>query len=128
AALADGSHSFEVRAIDHAGNTGSPATFSWTIDTTPPVATIDSGPGGITNNPAPTFAFHSNEPGSSFECSIDSGAPAYGPCSGPGASHTPAAPLGDGSYTFRVRATDSAGNLGTAATRTFTVDTVAPTP
>src|SRR6202012_4063696 len=35
--------------------------------------------------------------------------------------------LADGSYTFSVRATDAAGNTdGSPATRSFTVDTVAP--
>ncbi len=125
-ALLDGEHSFQVRAIDQAANLdASPATFTWTIDATPPTATIDSGPAGITNDSTPTFGFHSNEAGSTFQCSIDTGTPAYGPCSGPGSSHTPPSPLGDGSYTFRLRATDAAGNQGTA-TRSFSLDTAAP--
>jgi Domain of unknown function (DUF4082)/Bacterial Ig-like domain/Bacterial Ig domain len=126
ASLADGSHAFQVRAIDQAGNVdGSPAAFGWTIDTTPPASAIDSGPNGVTNRTSPTFAFHASEAGSSFECSIDTGTPAFGPCSNPG-SHTPSSPLADGPYTFRVRATDAAGNVGASATRSFTVDTLAP--
>ena len=125
ASLADGSHAFQVRAIDAAGNAdASPAAFSWTIDTTAPVVTIDSGPSGLTNDSTPTFAFHAGEPGSSFECSLDTGTPAYGPCSSAGA-HTPSSPLTDGPYTFRVRATDAAGNQGTEI-QAFTVDTAAP--
>ncbi len=124
AGLAEGAHSFEVKAIDQAGNTDpSPASFGWTIDTTPPAVGIDSGPAGLTNDPTPTFEF-SSEPGASFECSIDTGTPAFGPCSGAGA-HTPAAPLADGPHSFRVRATDQAGNQATA-TRDFAVDTAAP--
>ena len=124
AALADGAHSFEVRAIDTAGNVDqSPATFSWSIDTAAPVVTIDSGPSGLTNDPTPTFTF-SSEPGVSFECSIDKGTPNFGSCAGAN-SHTPDAPLADGPYTFRVRATDNAGNPG-IATQSFTLDTAAP--
>ena len=49
-------------------------------------------------------------------CGLPSG------CSGPGASHTPSSPLAAGSYTFRVRATDAAGNTDQSpATRAFTV-------
>ena len=38
AALAAGTHTFEVRATDAAGNVGpSPVTFTWTIDPTLPI-------------------------------------------------------------------------------------------
>jgi hypothetical protein len=127
-ALSDGAHVFQVRAIDLAGNADpSPAAFGWTVDTTPPTVTVDSGPSGLTNDPTPTFAFHASEAGSSFECSIDTGTPDYGPCSDAG-SHTPVSPLADGPHAFRVRATDAAANHGAATIREFTVDTAAPSP
>ena len=122
--LSDGAHKFEVRAIDQAGNADqSPASHAWTVDTTPPAVGIDSGPAGLTNDPTPTFAF-SSEPGASFECSIDTGTADFGPCSG-ATSDTPEDPLPDGPYTFRVRATDAAGNQA-SATRDFEVDTASP--
>ena len=122
--LAEGAHDFEVKAIDQAGNVdGSPATHGWTVDTTSPAVQVDSGPSGLTNKHSPTFTF-SSEPGASFECSIDEGAPSFGPCSG-ATSHTPASPLSDGLHTFRVKATDGATNQA-IATRSFTVDTAAP--
>jgi hypothetical protein len=90
-------------------------------DTTPPRTVIDSGPSGSTGDATPTFGFHSSEAGSSFECSIDTGTPSFGPCSGPGRNHTPAA-LTAGTYTFRVRATDAAANTDLSpAARSFTV-------
>ncbi len=122
--LAEGPHGFRVRAIDAAGNAdGTPASFAWTVDTNAPTVAIDSGPAGLSNDPTPTFAFH-GDPGVTFECSIDSGGPAFSPCSAAG-SHSPASPLADGAYTFRVRATDSASNQSTA-TRAFSVDTAIP--
>jgi hypothetical protein len=124
ASLADGSHTFEVRAIDKAGNTDqSPADFTWTVDTSPPAVSIDSGPSGLTNDSTPTFTF-SSESGASFECSIDTGTPNFGSCSGAG-SDTPASALADGQHTFRVRARDAAQNEA-VATRSFQVDTAGP--
>jgi hypothetical protein len=38
--LAEGSHTFEVRAVDAAGNLGPASTRSWLVDTTPPSSSI----------------------------------------------------------------------------------------
>ena len=61
ASLADGPHSFEVRATDQAGNVDpTPAARSFTVDTQPPDTTISSGPSGLTNDSTPTFEFSSS--------------------------------------------------------------------
>jgi hypothetical protein len=39
--LADGSHTFDVRAVDAAGNQSAAATHTWTVDTQGPSVTID---------------------------------------------------------------------------------------
>ena len=124
--LAEGLHTFAVRATDPAGNVDpTPATRSFTVDTLPPDTTITSGASGPTNDSTPTFGFSSSQTGSTFECRFDSAA--FAPCSGPGATHTPTAALADGAHTFAVRAKDPAGNIDpTPATRAFTVDTQAP--
>ena len=118
ASLSDGSHTFQVRTTDPAGNTDpSPASRTFTVDATPPDTTITSGPTGTTTNPSPSFGFSSSEPGSTFQCSLDSGA--FATCSSPKSY----ASLSDGSHTFQMRATDPAGNTDpTPATRDFTVD------
>lgn len=94
-------------------------------DTTPPVTTIDSGPSGTTSNNDPSFGFSSNESGSTFECRLD------GPGGTTGTFSSCSSPKGytdlaDGDYTFMVRATDAASNLGGVAERSFTVDTAGP--
>ena len=122
--LSQGPHTVEVRATDQAGNTDpSPATRGFTLDTVAPSLSIDSGPSGPTTNPSPSFGFTA-EGGSTVSCSIDTGTASFGACSGAG-THSPAAPLGDDSYSFRVRATDAAGNQ-TTQTRAFSVDTQPP--
>jgi hypothetical protein len=119
--LALGNHTFDVRAIDIAGNIdATPASYTWTVnpppDTTAPETTIDSGPAATTTNTSATFAFSSSEAGSTFECSRD-GAP-FGTCASPQVYSG----LAVGAHTFQVRATDAAGNTdATPATYAWTI-------
>ncbi len=89
---------------------------------TRPQASITGGPrqGGFTNNSTPSFAFASNEPGSTFVCRLD-GRP-FKPCGSP--HRTPL--LSEGRHVFFVRAIDAPGNESPVVWRSFTVDTVAP--
>lgn len=108
-------------ATDAAGN-ASPCSAARTYveDSRAPQTTISGGPSGSTNEPSPRFSFTSSEPGSAFECRFDS--EPFAACSGPDASHTPAAPLASGPHTFEVRATDAALNAdSTPASSAFTV-------
>ena len=116
--LADGPHSFEVRATDLASNTDpTPARRDFTVDTTAPQTTITSGPSGLTNDASPAFGFSADEPGSSFECRLDS--QSWAPCSSPQSYSD----LADGPHRFEVQASLAANTDPTPATRTFTVDT-----
>jgi hypothetical protein len=95
------------------------STFrGFTAETTPPVASITSGPsqGSVTNDPTPTFAFTSNEPGSTFACRFDAGS--FNVCSSP---FTRATPLPNGAHTFFVKAIDAPGNESVVRSRSFTV-------
>jgi plastocyanin len=117
--LAAGAHAFEVRATDALGNLDTtPASAGWTIDTTAPETTLNSGPTGTVGQVTAAFAFSASEPGSTFACALD-GAP-FGPCTSP-QSYTG---LAEGTHTFQVRATDAAGNVdATPVSRSWTIDT-----
>jgi hypothetical protein len=91
-------------------------------DTDPPETTITSGPASLSASPDATFAFTSDESGSTFECSLDGSA--FAACSSP-ASYTG---LGDGAHSFDVRATDSSANAdATPAGASWTIDVQPPT-
>jgi Glycosyl hydrolase catalytic core len=121
--LADGAHSFSVRAIDAAGNPSRLITRSFTVDTVAPKATISSGPsnGSQSGNTNPSFSFSASEGDVAFRCRVDGAAPV--PCSSPRATGR----LGGGAHTFAVAATDRAGNVGPPAHRAWTIVTGAPT-
>jgi CSLREA domain-containing protein len=123
--LSDGGHTFEVRATDGAGNLGEAASYSWTVDTVAPVASIGSGPDRLTNHTAASFDFAADEE-ATFECKLD--AQNWVACESP-QEHGAAPgepPLGDGEHVFLVRATDGAGNVGSEESYRWTVDTAAP--
>ncbi|HMT20085.1 MAG TPA: hypothetical protein PKE20_02380, partial [Promineifilum sp.] len=120
--LADGNHTFEVRATDTANNTDpSPASWTWLIDTTPPDTSIDSNPTDPSNSADADFTFSANEAGSTFECQLDGGG--WAACTSP-KNYTG---LADGSHTFKVRATDTANNTDPSpASYTWLIDTTPP--
>jgi len=120
--LAQGAHTFEVRAIDIAGNPdASPATRTWTVDTVAPDTTIDTGPPAFSNSTSATFTFSSNEANVTFDCSLD--AAQAMPCTSPATIES----LTPGNHFFIVRARDAAGNIdGSPAQISWLVDTAAP--
>lgn len=120
--LADGSHSFSVRAVDIAGNgDDSPAEKVWTIDTVPPDTMLVSGPPAQDNTVMPEFEFKSNEQEVMFDCSLDNGG--FLPC----VSGAAFGPVGDGPHSFTVRAHDRAGNVDASpAVYAWSVDTRTP--
>src|SRR3954468_11556861 len=127
AGLADGVHTFSVRATDESGNTDlTPAQRRWTVaievgDTTPPDTSITAGPSGTVTDHSASFAFASTESGSTFDCRLDGGA--WVDCASPESYSG----LADGSHTFDVRANDAAGNTDASpASRTWTIGTSSP--
>jgi hypothetical protein len=120
--LADGAHTFEVRAIDAASNVDpTPASFNWTIDTVAPDTTITAHPDDPSSSADASFSFTSTEIGSTFECQLDGGG--FSACTSP-QEYTG---LADGAHTFEVRAIDADDIPDpTPASFSWTIDTVAP--
>jgi hypothetical protein len=125
--LAAGTHTFDVRATDPAGNTdASPASVTWTIsaappaDTTAPDTTITSAPSDGTSTSA-SIAFTATESGSTFQCRLDAGS--WGSCTSPKAYSG----LAVGGHTVAVRGTDASGNTDASpASATWTISSPPP--
>ncbi|MGE5690197.1 MAG: OmpL47-type beta-barrel domain-containing protein [Pseudomonadota bacterium] len=120
--LAEGPHTFDVRATDDAANTDpSPASRFWTVDSLAPDTTLATTPTDPSNDATPTFTF-SSEPGATFDARLDGGS--WTTVSSP----YDLGPLADGAHTLDVRATDAAGNVDASpASWAWVVDTGAPT-
>ena len=127
-----GTYEFYTRAVDAAGNREAApggADTATVLDMDAPAVTIDSAPSDPTSDPTLNFTFSSVDPTASFACSLSSdGTDNFSPCSSP-VSYT--SPTVTTPYTFKVIATDAAGNVGPAATWNFMYEepvVVTPTP
>jgi Ice-binding-like/Bacterial Ig-like domain len=124
ALLADATYPVLASVTDGAGNTSS-ASEQMTVDTVPPVVSIDGGASGITNDPTETIAGASNAtPGTLVTVNVDAQSLTALVQSGGTWSVTPSA-LTNGTFTVAASVTDPAGNVGEAS-QALTVDTVAP--
>ena len=136
-ALADGTYSVTATATDVAGNVSpASASFSLTVDTTPPsapaapglLAADDSGTvgDGITNVVRPRLV-GSAEAGATVRLSIAGVVIGTGVASGGSYSITMASALADGTYSVTATATDAAGNTGPiGAPFSLTIDATPP--
>lgn len=119
--LADGPHTLDFEAEDAATNVGT-ATRTITIDSATPAVTIVAPliPARV-GNTQPAVAFTVSDATSlTIECALDAGA--FATCTSPFAAATP---LTEGAHVYHLRATDAAGNQGTA-NASFIVDTTPP--
>lgn len=117
--LAPGPHTLSVTATDNAGNVDqTPATRSWTVDTTAPSTTLTGGPanGSVLTSTTASFRLGSSEAGSTTACTLDARSRACAP------GTLTLSGLAPGTHDLRVRATDRAGNTDASpATRFWTV-------
>ncbi|MDD5251260.1 MAG: hypothetical protein PHT12_01330, partial [Patescibacteria group bacterium] len=124
AGLADGPHSFAVRATDAAGNDDpTPATIEWTVDTVAPAVAISAPNDGLlTNQPTVTVSGTASDSGSGLASVSVNGANCENV---EGAWMCADLPLVEGANALTATATDAAGNPATAIV-TVTLDTIAP--
>jgi len=126
--LAEGSHTFEVRASNVDGIDPSPASYPWTVDLVP-LAPIMMSPssGSTTNDSTPVYS-GTAEAGATVEVVVDS--VSIGSVTVDASGHwtyTPTTPLADGAHSALARASDGTGNTSPDSNKnTFTVDTTAP--
>ena len=125
--LAQGSHTFQVKARDAAGNESAATSWTWSVDTTPPstptitFAPLAYPPAGWSSTSVTFMYSDSSSDVASYQCKLDAGS--YVAC----ASAITYAGLAQGLHTFSVNAVDTAGNVSSGATSwTFFVDTVDP--
>jgi hypothetical protein len=119
--LPDGDHRFLVKATDRERRNSDTDERRWTVSRPPPTASappdtaIVNGPSGITSATGGSFAFTSDQPVATFECSLDGAA--FAACSSPLAI----GPLGEGSHLFAVRAVAGGQVDPTPASRSWMI-------
>jgi len=120
--LVQGTHTFEVRAVDAAWHIDpTPASYTWSIDYIPPETFISSNPADPSNQADPVFEFDCVGGPCTFECQIDG--QGWQPCSSPYGYFG----LGEGVHGFEVRATDGLGNTDQSpAFYNWTIDLTPP--
>ncbi|MCL5675933.1 MAG: DNRLRE domain-containing protein, partial [Patescibacteria group bacterium] len=130
-ALGQGSFNLYLKDTDVAGNTGTDTESGIIKDTVSPVTSITSATdgdgqavnaGGITKSNSISIEFNTTDTNgiAGSDCKIDAGT--YLSCTSPKSYSS----LSDGNHTVSVRSTDTAGNIESTATFTWTVDTTAP--
>ena len=117
--LSNASHTFRVEGIDANGVATSIASYTWTVDNTPP--TITAEPDNPSSNTSPSFSFTHTQSAYSFECQLDGGG--FSACSSPDALSG----LSNGSHTFEVEGAGGDGATTQPASYTWTIRPTAPT-
>jgi len=121
--LAEGSHSFSVKAIDASGQSSAAANYSFAVDLTKPsTPAVSSNQMNPTKSTSLNLTFNSTDSSgvAKYECKLDAGS--FAACVSPQAFSG----LSSASHTFAVRATDKAGNVSAEGSYAIVVDTVAP--
>jgi plastocyanin len=95
---------------------GADPWFNPAPDTTPPVTSLTAAPASQTISTTATFGWTATELGVRYTCSLDGGA--FAACYDFARTYTS---LALGTHSFSVKATDYSGNVGAAATWSWTI-------
>jgi subtilisin-like proprotein convertase family protein len=137
-ALAQGTYTVRAEQSDDASNTGLSSANTFRVDTSAPAVTVTTpADGSYTNDTTPSLAGGAGSSlGDSGTVTVKiwsgagntSGAPLHTltPTRSGGSWSETAPTLAAGAYTVVAEQADDAGNNGTSAARSFTVDTTAP--
>jgi hypothetical protein len=91
----------------------------------PAAPTISSAPANPANQNSASFTYTDSQAVAKFQCALDGSA--FSDCGTTRPSTKTYSGLAQGSHTFQVRAVDSKGNLSSATSYTWTIDTTPPT-
>ncbi len=116
-------HTFQVIAVDRAGNSAKSAVYEWVIDNTPPELVIVSAPDQLSSSGSATFQLLATDLNGpiSYMCRLDLQA-TFTPCG----TTVPYENLVDGPHDFYAQAQDAAGNLSKIVPYKWTIETKGP--
>ena len=120
--LLDGSHTFYVRATDKAGLVSDEKSYTWIIDTKLPEIRFTLLPEALSNKTSGSIAYIATDSNGikEYKCALNSNV--YSNCS----TSFELKNLKDGTYTFKVYATDNTGMNSMVITYTWKVDATGP--
>lgn len=134
--LADGTYTAQASQTDEVGNVGTSAPMIFRVDTKAPAVSINApaspsndaqptitGDAGVELGDEPSVTVTIHEGGSVGGKTVASGSATV---SGQTWSYRAPLALAEGTYTAQASQADEAGNVGTSAAVTFTIDTTPP--
>jgi hypothetical protein len=135
--LPDGSHTFEVKAVDKDQEASDAAPYTWTVDATAPTGSLDiNGGAEFTGSTTVTLNLHASDGTGSgiaayriadgINCSSASFVTVSPPISPYDADVSHTLPSGDGPKTVCVEYKDAAGNLTSVPPASIILDTENP--